>query len=75
MIKYNLCFGQDKLQLHYIDTDCFVLSIDSVNIINHLKNLEDIFDFSNLDKDHELYSNMKTKVNGKFKIESPKMYL
>ena len=36
-----------------------------------MKNLEDIFDFSNLDKNHELYSNKNKKVIGKFKIETP----
>ena len=37
-----------------------------------LKNLEDIFDFSNLDKNHELFSNINKKVIGRFKIETPK---
>ena len=31
-----------------------------------------MFDFSNLDKNHELYSNKNKKVIGKFKIETPK---
>ena len=37
-----------------------------------MKNLEDIFDFSNLDKSNKLFSNKNKKVIGKFKIESPK---
>ena len=38
-----------------------------------LKTLEDIFDFSNLDKSHELFGNKNNKkVIGKNKIESPK---
>ena len=41
------------------------------NIIKDLKNLEDIFDFSNLDKNHELYSEKNKKRFGKFKIETP----
>ena len=32
----------------------------------------DIFDFINLDKTHELFSNINEKVFGKFKIETPK---
>ena len=40
--------------------------------IKGLKNLEDIFDFSNLDENHELFSNKKKKVIGKFKIETLK---
>ena len=34
--------------------------------------MENIFDFSNLDKNHELFSNKNKKVLGKFKIEPPK---
>ena len=42
------------------------------DIIKDLKNLEDIFDFSNLDENHELVSNKNKKVIGKFEIETPK---
>ena len=65
-------FGQENLQLHYIDTDGMILTMRTENIIKDLKNLEDIFDFSNLDKNHELYSNKNKKVIGKFKIETHK---
>ena len=64
-------FGQENLKLHYMDCDSFVLSIETQNIINDLKNLEDLFDFSNLDKNHELFSKKNKKVVGKFKIETP----
>ena len=36
-----------------------------------MKNLEDNIDFSNLDKNHELFSNKNLKVIAKFKIETP----
>ena len=52
-------FGQKKIQLNYMDTDSFVLSVNTKDIIKDLKNLEDIFDFSNLDKNHELFSKKK----------------
>ena len=65
-------FGQENLQLHYVDTDGMFLSMKTKNIIKDLKNLEDIFDFSNLDKNHELYSERNKKVMGKFKLETPK---
>ena len=65
-------FRQENIQLHYMDCDSFVLSIKTQNIINDLKNLENLFDFSNLDKNHELFSNKNKKVVGKFKIETPK---
>ena len=37
-----------------------------------MKKLEHLFDFSNLNKDHELFSNKNKEVIGKFKIETPK---
>ena len=70
--KLQPFFGQENIQLHYMDTDAFILSINTKDIIKDLKNLEDIFDFSNLDKTHELFSNKNKKVIGKFKIETPK---
>ena len=48
------------------------LIMKTKDIIKDLKILEDIFDFSNLDKNHELYSEKNKKVIGKFKIETPK---
>ena len=65
-------FGQENLQLHYVDTDSMILSMKTKDIIKDLKDLEDIFDFSNLDKKHELYSEKNKKVISKFKIETPK---
>ena len=41
------------------------------DFIKDLKNLEDIFDSSNLDKNHELFSNRNEKVSGVFEIETP----
>ena len=61
------CFSQENLQLHYIDTDGMILGMKTKDIIKDLKNLEDIFDFSNLDKNHELYSEKNKKVIGKMK--------
>ena len=64
-------FGQDILQLHYVDTDGMFLSVKTKNIIKDLKNLENIFDFSNLDKNNKLYSEKNKKRLGFFKIETP----
>ena len=52
-------FGQENIQLHYMDTDSFVLSVNTKDIIKDLKNLDDIFYFSNLDKNYELLSKKK----------------
>ena len=46
------------------NTDSFVLSLNTRDIIKDSKNLEDIFDFSNLDKNHELFSNKNKRVIG-----------
>ena len=64
-------FGQDGIQLHFMDTDSSILSVSIKNFTKDLKNLEDIFDFSNLDENHELFSNKNKKVVGKYKIETP----
>ena len=70
--KLQAFFGQEKIQLHYMDTNSFVLSVNTKDFIKDLKNLEDIFDFSNLDKNNELFSNKNKKVIGFLKIETPK---
>ena len=48
------------------------MSLITNDIIRDLKFLEDIFDFSNLAKSHELFSNKNKKAIGKFKIETPR---
>ena len=70
--KLQPYFVQEKIRLHYMDTDTFVLSVNTKDIIKDLKNLEEIFDFTNLDKNHELFSKKNKKVIGKFKIETPR---
>ena len=69
--KLQPYFEQENLQLHFIDTDGMILSMNTKDIIRDLKQLEDIFDFSNLDENHELFSNKNKKLIGKFKIETP----
>ena len=39
------------------------LSKETKDIIKDLKNLENIFDFSNLDENHELFGNKNKKSN------------
>ena len=65
-------FGQKNIHLHYMDADSFVLSMNTKDTIKGLKNLEKIFDFGNLDENHELLINKNKKLIGKFKIETPK---
>ena len=63
---------QNKVQLHIMDTDSFVLSFDSQfeNLIEFLKPNKDEFDFSELDNAHQLYNPTNKKVIGKMKIET-----
>ena len=60
------------MQLHYMDTDSFFLSFDTNHpeLINFLQENKDEFDFSELDKSHELYKPINKKVIGKMKIET-----
>ena len=57
--KLQPYFGQENIQLQYMDTDSCVLSVNTKDIVRDLKMLEDIFDFSNLDENHELFSKKK----------------
>ena len=50
-----------------MDTDSFVISVKTKDIIKDLKNLEDLFDFRNLNKNHEIFSNKNKKVIGNIK--------
>ena len=59
--KLQHYFGHENLKLHYMDCDSFVLSIETQNIINDLKNLEDLLEFSSLDENHQLFSNKNKK--------------
>ena len=72
--KLQPYFGEENIQLHYIDTDAFVLSLNTNDINKDLKKMEDTFDFSNVEKSHELFSNRIKKVVGKFKLETPKSF-
>ena len=44
--KLPPCFGLEKLQLHYMETDSFVLSVNTKDVIKDLKNIEDLFDLA-----------------------------
>ena len=54
-----------------MDCDGFVLSIETQNIGNDLKHLEDLIHFSILNGRHEVFSNRNKKFVDNFKIEFP----
>ena len=63
-------YYNSKIKLHYMDTDSFILSIKTGDLINDLEYFKDDFDFSELDPSHELYNSINKKVIGKMKIET-----
>ena len=69
--KMQTSFGEDNLELHYLDTDSFIFSFKPIkNLIEDLKHFKEDFDFSDLDPSHELYSEANKKVFGKMKLET-----
>ena len=69
--KMQAYFGEDNLELHYIDTNSFIFSFKPIEgIIEHLKHFKEDFDFSDLDPSHELFSEDNKKVVGKIKLET-----
>ena len=51
------------------DTDSFVFSLYRTSWMNDLAELSDFLDFSNLKKDHPLYSVLNRNIPGLFKFE------
>ena len=69
--KMQPYFGEDNLELHYLDTDSFIFSFKPIkSLIEDLKHFTEDFDFSDLDLSHELYSEDNKKVIGKMKLET-----
>ena len=73
MINYNH-FLAWRISKYVVYTESFVLSVNTKDISKEIKNLEDLFDFSNSNKKHEFFSNKNKKVIGIFKIETPKSF-
>ena len=60
-------YWQNKVHLHYMDTDSF--NTNQECFIEFLQNKNE-FDFSELDKSHELYNSINKEIIGKMKIET-----
>ena len=66
--KMQTYFGEDNLELHYLDTDSFIFSFKRIkSLIQDLKYFAEEFDFSDLGPSHELHSEVHKKVIGKMK--------
>ena len=62
MIYYNHILGKKIYNYIIWIQIAFVLSVHTKNIIQDLHNLKDYFDFSNLNKEHELFSNVNKRI-------------
>ena len=71
------CFGEQNIQLHYMDTGSFLLSVKTNDINEDLQSFNELFDFSNLkaNPNQKYFSKETKKVLGRFKMKSPKMFL
>ncbi len=62
-------FENIPFELLYMDTDSFILSIESADIYPYIQKNSQFFDCSDYPKNHPLYSEVNKKVPGKFKDE------
>ena len=67
-------YYNNKIKLHYMDKDSFILSIKTTNLLKDLEYFKNDFDSSELDKSHELYGTIPKKVIGKMKIETTPIF-
>ena len=63
-------YYNNNVKLHYMDTDSFILSIKTGNLIKDLDYFKNDFEFSEYDENQELYDTINKKVIGKMKIET-----
>ena len=59
-----------KIKLHYMDTDSFILSMKTTNLLKDLEYFKKDFDLSELDENSELYDTINKKVIGEMKTET-----
>ena len=75
--KLQKYFGQDGIQIHYQDTDAYVMSVRTTDIVYDIDKIQyqyRIFDFSNSNKAFKLFSKKFKKIPGYLKIETPKSF-
>ena len=59
----------DKIKLVYTDTDSYVIKVDTEDLYEDLKEINDYTDFSDYPVEHPNYDKTNKKVLGKFKDE------
>ena len=65
-------FRTTKITITFYRHGWFDIEFENANYYQRLKNLENKFDFSNVDENHELFSNKNKKLIGIINIETPK---
>ena len=68
--KLQLSFGRKNLHILYVGCDSFILSIRTESIRNDLKNLEHLFDFNQLGKNHENHEPFSNKIRSRGQIQN-----
>ena len=64
--KMQPYFGEDNLELHYLDTDSFIFSLKPIkSLFEDSKCFKEDFDFSDLDQSHKPYSENKKTLLAK----------
>ena len=69
MLNYKFVLAKINIDSYYTDTDSSALSMFTNNGIEDLQKFEDLFDFSNLNKNHELFSKKNTRVFMNFELK------
>lgn len=59
----------DRVELLYTDTDSLLLQIQTEDVYDDMAKHADLYDTSDYEKDHRLYSTKNKKVLGKMKDE------
>ena len=67
--QFRQQFGAKKLKLCFSDTDSFLFQVKCGNLIDKLKEMEHMFDFSKYNKNHVLYNNSRANHLFYFKDE------
>ena len=67
--KFKHHFGSKNLKLCFSDTDSFLFSVKCEDLVEKLKSIEHMFDFSKYDSNHELYDNSRANHLFYFKDE------
>ena len=70
LTHYFICRHNSQLKLLFTDTDSFCMQIETPDINDTIRDMEEHYDLSNFPVDHPMYSSKNKKIPGKMKIET-----